>query len=1166
MSSLRIVHKVRRTVRRKNRLHSCIGITLLSMLLAGSIDAGSAELRNEELMVRFTSGTTSRMTNRDGAHLLYPGTTSPMIVRVNGRDVVLANDNLLGVETFQAGTDIMLRYRLLDDCVAEVRYTLAGPAMRIRVRVRNAGRQPARVAARILLDTQIGPNDGSPFYVQGIGLVTHEREWSPAPFSDWFSYDRYPNPRISGYGRLETAPERLILGDWRRIDRGRFDYRPGGGSFTHDSALLAYYDLGAVPPGGVSRTVSLAYGSAVPEEESLDRELAAALRLVAEATRLKNERDLQTLAAVDAAALYALTDGQSERRHLAALLGGTATDLGSTVTSLQADSIVRALIESGMIEAKADMVGTSVTLGFGFIKIIHRMLAYAHVTAHRLQILQDRFLDYIELWGSDEMLSRDELERRILEYHVAAQAGSPVAGDDERTLRDRVGSIMRLADDLESGRVSLPEEYPYEAVIDCLARLQTALRGATEYETMVVYPSHRGDGMRLGILGTLAPVEQVLVADRGHDRARRYRTGASVVGMAGPVLGVGVKVAVAIKTGGTTAVVEWIAKGAAAAGSIGSVGLGHHAMNIELSSDMLHALMSGMAAANYAWEQTALTAILEGVERGVPAARDTGLAEAVSIRGIEVQGVEEAQGMTQLGGELRLENRNENSLPVSVLMTVSALGADQPPVAIPALYHQDLPPGRHRMGFSLSLPPLEQLDAMGDTDAYWLRTAVSTGWRDIKVDQTVVSLSRLDAVSVPVFREIGRGELETGESSTHEVVVADNTQSAIFYLTYEGSRLDLLVIDPQGRRIGPDYERGAMHTDLPESIYDAGADSVRIRIPNPVPGRYRVTVQAVAAHLRESYALGITERARSERAVAAIRPDTVLFVPEDEPDMLAFEIVELTGDHDGGEIVLPDVAGENWRVSAPALDAGGSVRLEIRRPAELWRDGMRNLRVRVGEQDAAVRFESAPPTIAGDARIMAAFLQTLRAERSRLLRQIGAGSDLWEAFRFGEPSDAAWEPDWRQAVEAQRGRVLSEAAAGIQRRPPPSVGSRTTADDSSMILTVGVLLAGLLLLVFVGGGTGTIIWAHRDARRRIRIGRAPDNDLVIDDESVSRYHATLYCQSDGSWRVEDLGSTCGTWVGEAPVDRRRVSDNEKIRFGSVLLSVAEVKRRAGREQ
>ena len=46
----------------------------------------------------------------------------------------------------------------------------------------------------------------------------------------------------------------------------------------------------------------------------------------------------------------------------------------------------------------------------------------------------------------------------------------------------------------------------------------------------------------------------------------------------------------------------------------------------------------------------------------------------------------------------------------------------------------------------------------------------------------------------------------------------------------------------------------------------------------------------------------------------------------------------------------------------------------------------------------------------------------------------------------------------------------------------------------------------------------------------IRIGKASDNDFVVNDPHVSRYHAKLVREEGGYWLLEDLGSTNGTFV------------------------------------
>jgi pSer/pThr/pTyr-binding forkhead associated (FHA) protein len=75
---------------------------------------------------------------------------------------------------------------------------------------------------------------------------------------------------------------------------------------------------------------------------------------------------------------------------------------------------------------------------------------------------------------------------------------------------------------------------------------------------------------------------------------------------------------------------------------------------------------------------------------------------------------------------------------------------------------------------------------------------------------------------------------------------------------------------------------------------------------------------------------------------------------------------------------------------------------------------------------------------------------------------------------------------------------------------------------------------------------------------RVRIGRAPDNDIVIDDPTVSSAHAELRDEG-GRWVVTDLDSTNGTYVnysganGERCVAVNALKEGSTVRFGKVSL-------------
>lgn len=76
----------------------------------------------------------------------------------------------------------------------------------------------------------------------------------------------------------------------------------------------------------------------------------------------------------------------------------------------------------------------------------------------------------------------------------------------------------------------------------------------------------------------------------------------------------------------------------------------------------------------------------------------------------------------------------------------------------------------------------------------------------------------------------------------------------------------------------------------------------------------------------------------------------------------------------------------------------------------------------------------------------------------------------------------------------------------------------------------------------------------------LRIGQGPQNDLVLDDDSVSRNHARLEFQA-GSWMLTDLDSTNGTTVEGvrlAPGVPTPLAYANTVRFGGVRLQFREV--------
>ncbi|WP_217551990.1 FHA domain-containing protein [Streptomyces sp. GbtcB6] len=67
--------------------------------------------------------------------------------------------------------------------------------------------------------------------------------------------------------------------------------------------------------------------------------------------------------------------------------------------------------------------------------------------------------------------------------------------------------------------------------------------------------------------------------------------------------------------------------------------------------------------------------------------------------------------------------------------------------------------------------------------------------------------------------------------------------------------------------------------------------------------------------------------------------------------------------------------------------------------------------------------------------------------------------------------------------------------------------------------------------------------------RTVRIGRATDNDIVVDDLIVSRHHAELRVHPDGSHEIVDLDSHNGTYLNGRAVTRAPLGPRDVVGIG-----------------
>jgi diguanylate cyclase (GGDEF)-like protein len=98
-------------------------------------------------------------------------------------------------------------------------------------------------------------------------------------------------------------------------------------------------------------------------------------------------------------------------------------------------------------------------------------------------------------------------------------------------------------------------------------------------------------------------------------------------------------------------------------------------------------------------------------------------------------------------------------------------------------------------------------------------------------------------------------------------------------------------------------------------------------------------------------------------------------------------------------------------------------------------------------------------------------------------------------------------------------------------------------------------------LVFVEGGA--LLGVRVPLAGEVVLGRDPGCTVPLPADDVSRRHVRVVAQ-DGAHLVLDLGSTNGTWVNGARVERHRLAAGDRIRVGAYVVAYVAAGDPAGR--
>jgi hypothetical protein len=167
--------------------------------------------------------------------------------------------------------------------------------------------------------------------------------------------------------------------------------------------------------------------------------------------------------------------------------------------------------------------------------------------------------------------------------------------------------------------------------------------------------------------------------------------------------------------------------------------------------------------------------------------------------------------------------------------------------------------------------------------------------------------------------------------------------------------------------------------------------------------------------------------------------------------------------------------------------------------------------------------------------VLAAAIDYINDHRLRTLAPIKAETTV-DIFTTGiavDPTYGEFEEELKQQDEQRR--RAEEAGDAVPKATKPvevSVAARVTLPK----------------------GTQEVVLMFRPGGRRLNVGRVADNDLFLNHPSVSKIHAALVMNREGTLLVADTGSTNGTFVNGRRIsygEARQLEDGDVVGFGDV---------------
>jgi hypothetical protein len=177
----------------------------------------------------------------------------------------------------------------------------------------------------------------------------------------------------------------------------------------------------------------------------------------------------------------------------------------------------------------------------------------------------------------------------------------------------------------------------------------------------------------------------------------------------------------------------------------------------------------------------------------------------------------------------------------------------------------------------------------------------------------------------------------------------------------------------------------------------------------------------------------------------------------------------------------------------------------------------------------------APPEIIKELEheVLAAAIDYVNDHRYRTMATMSIETEV-DIFTTGisvDPTFGEFEEELREA-DAARGAGDPKSPHGVVEKTAVDLVARVTIGDSAQEIPLAMIPGG----------------------RRLSVGRVSDNELSLNHASVSKIHAALTMNEQGTLLVADTGSTNGTFINGRRIaygEARQIEAGDVVGFGEV---------------